>query len=189
MTARIREHATYEDLVNLPENMIGEIIEGELYASPRPAGPHTNFVSALAMIIGSAYHLGINGPGGWWILFEPELHLPPHTLVPDLAGWRRERMPEIPKTHKFTIPPDWVCEVLSGSTARIDRAKKMPIYASYGVAHAWIADVEQRFVEVKRLHDGKWLELVTFGGNDKMRAEPFDLVEIDLPSIWGYTED
>jgi hypothetical protein len=129
MKALLRQRATYDDLVKVPENMIAELIDGDLYTSPRPAGPHARFSSALGMDIGTPYDRGRGGPGGWWIIFEPELHLGEQVVVPDLAGWRRERMPRIPKDQRFIVTPDWLCEVISPSTARIDRGKKMDIYA------------------------------------------------------------
>ena len=177
--------ATYEDLVRLPENMIGELIEGELYASPRPGGPHALFTSTLGMLIGSRYDLGINGPGGWWILFEPELHLGPEIVVPDLAGWRRERMPTIPEGHIFTVVPDWVCETLSGSTERIDRRKKLPAYARHGVPWLWLSNPKQKTVEVLQLIEGRWTIAGTYAGNDVLAAEPFPLAEFELSLIWG----
>lgn len=186
MSSRVTAPATYEDLLQVPENMIAELIDGEVYAWPRPAGPHGNAVTVLVMFIGNAYHLGINGPGGWWIQFEPELHLPTgDVLVPDIAGWRRERMPRIPKDHKYIVTPDWVCEVLSGSTERIDRVKKMPIYARNGIGYAWIVDVKQQFVEVKQLINGVWADIAVFAGDEKMRAEPFEAVEIPLDVVWA----
>jgi Uma2 family endonuclease len=177
--------ATYEDLVRLPENMIGELINGELYASPRPSGPHARFASVLGMIVGSRYDIGEKEPGGWWILFEPELHLGPDTIVPDLAGWRRERMPRVPKSHIFTIAPDWVCETLSTGNARYDRRKKLPIYASHGVPWAWIADPIHRSLEVLQLIDERWALVGIYSESDVFTAEPFPLAEIDLPLIWG----
>src|SRR6266540_3344871 len=185
MAARMKTGATYEDLVRLPENMIGELIDGELYASPRPSGPHTRFTSALGMLIGSRYDLGINGPGGWWILDEPELHLGRHVLVPDIGGWRRERMPQIPTSHIFSIAPDWVCETISPGTARLDRQKKLPIYAEHEVSYAWLADPLQRTLEILQLVGSRWTLLAIYGGNDVFSAEPFPLVEIDLAVIWG----
>ena len=185
MAARLREHATYEDLMKVPENMVAELIEGELYAWPRPAGPHTNAASVLGFLLGPPFQLGQGGPGGWWIQDEPELHLGRNVLVPDLGGWRKERMPEIPKNHIYAIPPDWVCEVLSHSTARIDRAKKLPIYAHHGIGHAWIVDVEQQYLEVKRLVDGHWSDVAIFTGAEKVRAEPFDAIELDMTLVWG----
>lgn len=147
--------------MKLPENMVGELIDGELYAWPRPAGPHARFSSALGMDIGSPYDRGRGGPGGWWILDEPELHLGDDVLVPDLAGWRRERMPRIPKSHVFEVPPDWVCEVLSSSNARFDRIKKMPIYAQHEVAWAWLIDPLQKTLETFRLENGRWSSFAT----------------------------
>ena len=130
MTATAAKFATYEDLLDLPENLVSEIIHGQLITQPRPAPKHIVASSALGDELVGPFQKGRgDGPGGWWILDEPELHLGPHILVPDLAGWRRERLPAMPDTAFFTLPPDWVCEVLSPGTARIDRADKMPIYA------------------------------------------------------------
>lgn len=181
----MKTSATYEDLIRLPDNLIGELIDGELYASPRPSGPHGLFASTLGMLIGTRYHLGINGPGGWWILDEPELHLGPDIAVPDLGGWRRERMATIPKGHKFTITPDWVCETLSPSNAVDDRRKKLPLYARHGVPYVWIADPFHRTIEVLQLLDGRWTLLGVYDETDAFAAEPFPLAEIDLPLIWS----
>ena len=183
MAARLREHATYEDLLKVPDNMVAELIEGELYASPRPAIPHADAVTELGAVLRSEF--GRRGRGGWHILFEPELHLDGNVLVPDLAGWRVDRVPVIPRASFVSIPPDWVCEVLSHSTARIDRAKKLPIYAQYGVGHAWIVDVDEQYLEVKRLVDGRWSDIAIFTGGEKVRAEPFDAIEIDMTLVWG----
>lgn len=182
---RIRDHATYEDLEKVPENMVAELIEGALYASPRPAGPHTIATSSLGFIIGPPFHLGDRGPGGWWILDEPELHFARNVLVPDLAGWRRERMPEIPKDHVFSVPPDWVCEVVSPSNVRVDRTRKMPIYAANDVSYAWIVDPLEQFLEVRRLHEGQWIITGAYSGGETVRIEPFEEIEIDLTLIWG----
>ena len=184
MAARVREHATYEDLVRLPENMVGELIDGELYASPRPAGPHTLAASGLGALLIPPFQFGTNGSGGWWILDEPELHLGRDVLVPDLAGWRRERMPEVPKNHVFSIAPDWVCEVISPSSGRIDRFKKMPLYARHDVQYAWIVDPEQQILEAYRVQDAQWLQLGVYG-QATARIAPFDAIEIDLTLLWG----
>ncbi|HYC60616.1 MAG TPA: Uma2 family endonuclease [Thermoanaerobaculia bacterium] len=185
MAARVREHATYEDLIRLPENMVGELIDGELYASPRPAGPHTLAASVLGGLFLPPFQLGVNGPGGWWILDEPELHLGRNVLVPDLAGWRKERMPEIPKNHIFSISPDWVCEVTSPSNGRIDRLKKMPLYARADVQYMWIVEPEQQTIEAFRLEGAGWFLLGTFGEEPTARIEPLADIEIDLTLLWG----
>jgi Uma2 family endonuclease len=189
MKARMRGGATYADLEKVPENMIAELIDGNLYASPRPAGPHARFSSALGMDIGTPYDRGRGGPGGWWIVDEPELHLDEQVLVPDLAGWRRERMPHIPKDHRFIVSPDWVCEVISPSSLRIDRGKKMRIYAEHGVPWMWLVDPIGRTLEVLTLDVDNWKYVATFTGNDVLRAEPFPEAEIDLASIWGPDEE
>jgi Uma2 family endonuclease len=189
MTARIAEKATYADLLRVPDTLVAELIGGELYTSPRPSGPHSVAFSVLIGDLNPAYQRGRGGPGGWWILGEPEVHLLPDVVVPDIAGWRRERMPEVPTTHVFSIAPNWICEVLSPSTARIDRAKKLRIYAEHDVSHAWLIDPIERFLEVKRLEQGRWTDVSVFSGNDKVIAEPFPDVEIDLADIWGPTPE
>jgi Uma2 family endonuclease len=185
MAARVREHATYEDLLRLPDNMVGELIGGELFASPRPTGPHTNASSALGFALGPTFQWGQGGPGGWWIFDEPELHLGRNVLVPDLAGWRRERMPEYPKSHIFSIVPDWICEVTSPSSGRLDRLKKMPVYARGDVEYAWIVDPEQQTIEAFQRDGDRWTLLNTYGEDAIVRIEPFDAIEINLTLIWG----
>lgn len=177
--------ATYEDLVALPDNLVAEIVDGELHASPRPAPKHAVSSSGLGAFIGGPFHHGINGPGGWWILPEPELHFGPDVLVPDVAGWRRARMAKVPDTAYFTVAPDWVCEVLSPSTTRLDRTKKLAIYARTGVPHAWLVDPLAQTLEVLRLESGCWAIHATHAGPEVVRAEPFADVELPLASLWA----
>jgi len=132
--------ATYDDLVALPDNMVAEIVGGELHASPRPAPRHAMAEGAIGALIAPPFHFGRGGPGGWWILPEPELHLGADVLVPDYAGWRRTRMPSVPATAYFPLAPDWVCEIISPSTAALDRARKVAIYARERIGHAWLVD-------------------------------------------------
>lgn len=176
--------ATYDDLVTLPEHLVGEIVDGELWASPRPAPRHTRAHSSLNGIIGPPYDHGRGGPGGWWILTEPELHLDRDVLVPDVAGWRRERMPRLPQTAYFPLAPDWICEVISPSTALLDRAKKLRIYAREEVRHAWIVDPVARTFEVLRLEGASWVIAATHAGQDVVRADPFDAIDLELPLLW-----
>jgi len=177
--------ATYDDLVKLPPEMVAEIVDGELHASPRPAPRHANAGSVLGGVINGAYQLGRGGPGGWRILFEPELHLGAHVLVPDVAGWRRERMPALPDEAYFALAPDWLCEVLSPSTASLDRAKKLRIYAQHRVSHAWLVDPGPRTLEVLRLEGGRWTILATHVGDEVVRAEPCTEIEVELSALWG----
>jgi Uma2 family endonuclease len=137
------------------------------------------------MIIGAAFDLGESGPGGWWIVDEPELHFKGNVLVPDLGGWRRERVPEYPDAGRCEIAPDWACEILSPSTARVDRIKKLPIYASEGVPHVWIIDPVEQTLEVKQLSDGRYSDVALHGGDEIVRVEPFTEIEIDLALLWG----
>lgn len=177
--------ATYEDLEKVPDIMVAEIVDGELHATPRPAPRHSVAGSSLGMFIGGPYHHGRGGPGGWWILDEPELHFGNDVLVPDVAGWRRERMPAMPDTAYFTVPPDWVCEVLSPSTASLDRVKKLAIYARERVAFAWLVDPIALTLEVMRLETGHWVLLSAHSGADVVRAEPFADIELPLASLWA----
>src|SRR5437016_825432 len=132
-----KKRATYEDVLRAPEHVVAEIINGELRLSPRPGKPHARATSSLGIELGGPFDRGRGGPGGWIILDEPELHLGEEVVVPDLAGWRRERMPTLDEAAYFTLAPDWICEALSKSTEADDRADKLPIYAAAGVEHAW----------------------------------------------------
>ena len=185
MTSPVKRHATYEDLLQVPPHRVAEIVDGDLYVSPRPASRHALASSGLASELWEPFHRGRGGPGGWWIIFEPELHFGDNVVVPDLAGWRRERLPEFPDTPAFSLAPDWACEVVSPTTERLDRAKKMPVYAGAGVAQLWLVNPTARTVEVYRLADGRWLLLATHEGAQRARAEPFEAVELDLAPLWG----
>jgi Uma2 family endonuclease len=177
--------ATYADLEALPPNVIGEIIRGVLHASPRPAIPHTAAATALGEELGPPFKRGRGGPGGWVILYEPELHMHEDVLVPDLGGWRRERMPEIPQGAFVTLAPDWVCEVLSPSTTKVDRTEKVPLYARERTAHVWLVDPLAKTLEVLRL-DGPTYRIVgTYHDEARVRAEPFDAIELDLSVLWA----
>jgi Uma2 family endonuclease len=176
--------ATYDDLVAVPEHLVAEIVDGELWTSPRPAPRHARASSELGVQLGSAFGSGGRPPGGWQILDEPELHLGEHTLVPDIAGWRRERMSRLPETTYFALAPDWVCEVLSPSTAQFDRAKKLRVYAEHGVRHAWLVDPIARSLEVLRLEGAHWTLLDVHLGDVTVRAEPFEALELELEALW-----
>jgi len=179
-----RRSATYEDLLQVPENLVAEILDGELYTQPRPAPKHALSASAIGGKLFDPFGVGSGGPGGWWILDEPELHLKDDVMVPDLAGWRRERMPELPETAWFELVPDWVCEVLSPSTAQKDRVLKMPKYARYGVAHFWLIDPELRTLEVYQLTDSRWTLMTTLKDDDAVKIAPFDAIEFSLADLW-----
>jgi len=177
--------AVYRDVIDAPEHLVAEIVDGEFWTSPRPAPRHARASSLLGMELGAPYDAGRGGPGGWWILDEPELHLGDDVLVPDLAGWRRERMPRLPETAFFPLAPDWVCEVVSPHTARLDRTRKLRIYARHDVSHAWLIDPIARVVEVLRRHEGLWTIVATHGGPGVLQAEPFPAAAIDLELLWG----
>jgi Uma2 family endonuclease len=181
--------ATYRDLEQLPPNMVAEIVDGELWASPRPAPRHARVWARITSRIEPAFDEGRGGPGGWIILGEPEIHLGQQVLVPDLAGWRRTSLPKLPSTAHIAVAPDWVCEVISPSTARLDRAKKLRIYASEGVRHAWLVDPLARTVEVLRLEGGRWAILAAHAGDAVVRLEPFEDLELELGALWLDDDD
>lgn len=176
---------TYADVLAAPPNQVAEILLGELHLSPRPARRHGRAASVLGMDLGSAFERGRGGPGGWVIFYEPELHLASDIVVPDLAGWRRERFPvDDSEEAYFTTPPDWVCEVLSPSTARYDRTAKLEIYARERIAHVWLIDPAARTLEVLALTGSRWLIAGTYAGDQVVHAPPFEAVGIELAALW-----
>jgi Uma2 family endonuclease len=177
--------ATYKDILSLPDHVVGEIVEGELFVSPRPAPRHARAGSAIGFALGPPFDHGQGGPGGWWILAEPELHLGNAVVVPDLAGWQRQRMPALPDAAYFTTAPDWICEVLSPSTARLDRHRKLGVYAQAGVAHAWLVDPIARTLEVLRLDGDHWIIDAVHSGDDSVQAQPFDAIAVQIARWWA----
>jgi len=183
--AQPARRATYEDLCAVPDHRVAEIIGGELVVTPRPALWHARASSRLGSALGGPFDLGSGGgPGGWWILDEPELHFAEDVLVPDLAGWRRERLPVIPDAAYLSVAPDWICEVISPSTERIDRSRKTEIYARERVSCLWFLDPIVRTLEVMKLEGGRWVLWAAHGEADLVRAEPFEAIELDLPTFW-----
>src|SRR5881394_4072336 len=177
-TKPLKKGATYDDLCEVPDHFVAEMFDGDLYASPRPALPHANAAGTLLSEIHKSFHH--KGPSGWVILFAPELHFGSDVLVPDLAGWRRTRLPNVPAEAYLTLAPNWVCEVLSTSTEALDRGTKLRIYARQGVAHAWLVDPLARSLEVMSLEAGRWTPLDRYEGEAKVRVAPFDAVEFEL---------
>lgn len=178
--------ATYADLETLPEGVKGEIIDGELYVQPRPRARHSRAEVSISRDLSGPYDVGRGGPGGWWILVEPGIEAPGSPeFSPDVAGWRRERMPDLPDSSPISVVPDWVCEVLSPSTRGYDFVKKRPFYARIGVGWLWYVDLEARSVTVSRLAGGAWLEVAVHGDDERVRLEPFAEVEIDLALWWS----
>jgi Uma2 family endonuclease len=187
MSKPLKGGANYADLRAVPDNFVAEIIAGELYASPRPSPPHAHAASVLGIELGGPFHRGRNGPGGWILLDEPELHFGDDVLVPDIAGWRRERMPSLPGAY-FTLAPDWLCEVLSPTTERMDRTRKLAIYAQEAVSHVWLVDPLVETLEVLRLESQRWSLLAKHEGRAKLRAEPFEAIELELGALWAKRE-
>ena len=174
-----------------PSELVAEILNGQLQISPHPARPTVNTVSHLSALLVSHFMLGKKGPGGWVILHWPELHLGPRPdkLVPDIAGWTRERLPraiggEDAPAH-YDLAPDWVCEVLSDRTWRIDKVEKMRIYAREGVRNVWHVDPIAQTLDIFRLEGRHWLVVDSVAGDERVRAEPFESFELDLALVWS----
>jgi Uma2 family endonuclease len=188
MTARAEKlgrPAVYADLLSLPEGVRGEIIDGELFVQPRPRARHSRTASRLMAKLEAPFHDGDGGPGGWWIVQEPGIELPGSPeVVPDLAGWRRERVPELSLDGAIDRVPDWVCEILSPSNASHDRVRKARVYARAGVPHFWLVDPTHRSVEGRRLVDGLWIEVGSYSDDEVARAEPFEAVALPLEWLW-----
>ena len=176
--------ATYADIEALPENVVGEILFGVLHTHPRPAARHGVAAIELGYELVGPFRRGIGGPGGWIFATEPELHLMSHVVAPDLAGWRRDRLPNLPMTPFIEIAPDWIAEILSPSTQRVDRTDKLKIYAEFGVAYAWYLNPALKTLEVMTLVDGKWQITATFKDADQVAAPPFDSHTFSLDALW-----
>ncbi|WP_440998179.1 Uma2 family endonuclease [Arhodomonas sp. SL1] len=186
MPAPARPTRLYDAIEALPEGVTGELINGQLHTQPRPSGAHAAASSNLGAELLPPYARGRGGPGGWWILDEPEVHFRRDTevLVPDLAGWRRERMPELPEDQRFEVVPDWVCEILSPATESRDREVKLPVYARYGVPHAWLIDPRTQVLEAYALDDGEWRQVALSHAEDTVTAEPFPEAGFRLGDLW-----
>lgn len=190
-----KKRATYADLEAVPSHLVAEIIDGELVTHPRPSPRHAATANAVAAKLTEPFQWGGQGPGGWVFLTEPELHLGPSIVVPDVAAWRRERLPVAPDTAFLEVVPDWVCEVLSGSTEQRDRSTKRRIYAEAGTDYLWLIDPRQQLVETFVLKGGHWVLTGTWGRDETLSAPPFDAISFSLADLWpfdrplGFNED
>ena len=182
--ALAQRRATYQDVLDAPAHQVAEIVDGTLHTHPRPAPAHTIASSFLGLELGAPFSKGRGGPGGWWILDEPELHLGDDILVPDLAGWRRERMAAPPDTPYFSLAPDWVCEVLSPSTRRLDLHAKRPVYAREGVGHLWLIEPTDRTLEAFELRDREWVLIACAKDDEAVSIRPFDAITFSLGDLW-----
>lgn len=195
MADSVKRRATYADIEAAPEHLVAEIIDGELMTHPRPSPRHGVTASALCGELTGPFQKGRNGPGGWVFSVEPEIKIGGDVLVPDIAGWRRDRLPGHPKRNYFEIAPDWVCEILSASTEKRDRSLKKRIYAAGGVLHLWLIDPRLQLLEAFELRDALWTDVGTWNSDDEVRAAPFDAISFSLADLWpldkplGFHED
>jgi Uma2 family endonuclease len=184
-TQRQSRPATYQDVLDAPPNLVAEILRGVLHTHPRPTPKHALACTHLGHELVGPFGKGSGGPGGWLILIEPELHLGPEVIVPDLAGWRRERMPALPQTAWFETAPDWVCEILSPGTRRVDLTDKRDIYAEHKVGWLWLLDPDARTLEAFALRDDGWRLLAALSDDAEVRLPPFDAIAFPLGALWA----
>jgi Uma2 family endonuclease len=183
MLQPLKTSATYEDLCAVDELLIAELIDGDLYASGRPPIRYVHTASVLLWRIGSAVDSGRESPGAWFVLSKPEIHLRDDSIVPDIAAWRSERLPQkIPDY--FDFAPDWLCEVLAPNTEALDRTKKLTVYAREGVGHVWLVNPAIQTLEVLRLESQRWSLIAAHEGGARVRAEPFVDFELQLAGLW-----
>ena len=176
--------ATYQDVIDAPAHRVAEIVDGALYVSPRPGSLAALAKTHLNVVLGLAFDRGRDGPGGWWIFHEPELHFGEDVVVPDVVGWRRERMPELPTTDYVTLAPDWACEMLSAETRTLDLGAKRPVYAREGVGHLWLIDPRDRTLEAFELRDGEWALIACAKDDEPVSIRPFDAITFSLGDLW-----
>jgi Uma2 family endonuclease len=179
--------ATYADLLALPDEVRAEVLAGEVVASPSPSPRHSTVQRTISRFVGGPFHDddGRGGPGGWWILVEVDVALDRHDVVrPDLAGWRRHRLPRPGATRPIEVVPDWVCEVLSPSTVARDRVTKRALYARVGVPYYWLIDPEARVLEALALRDGSWVEIGVYDDTATERITPFEAIELEVGRLF-----
>ena len=182
---RATRRATSQDVIDAPTHRVAEIVDGRLYLSPRPPPRAALAKAGLNVVLGRPFGRGRDdGPGGWWLLREPELHFGADVVVPDFTGWRRARMPEIPLIDFVTLAPDWVCETLSPEMRDLDLDAKLPVYARKGVAHLWLIDPADRTREAFELRDGEWALIAVAKDDEPVSVRPFDAIMFSLGDLW-----
>jgi Uma2 family endonuclease len=184
MTVIAKKPATYADLEKVPPHLVAEIIHGVLETHPRPHKRHGGVSSYLGYELIGPYGRGRGGPGGWVFYDEPQLHLGEDVLIPDLAGWRKERLAGTADEPYFHVPPDWVCEILSPSTERLDRTRKRSIYARAGIPYLWLFDPEKRLIEAFALRGDVWSLVATASGAEAVRLPPFEAAVFPMDDLF-----
>jgi Uma2 family endonuclease len=185
--------ATIDDLLAIPEaERFHEIIGGELVRKAMPSIRHGGAQAGLLGRLGGPYNRRPGGPrpGGWRFATETEIRFDDSEIYrPDVAGWRRERLPELPDEFPLTVRPDWVCEIVSPSNVRNDVVKKMLTYQRSGVPHYWVIDPIAEALIVYRWTDSGYLLVQSAQGEERVRAEPFDAVSLSVHGLLEGDDD
>ncbi|HTQ07457.1 MAG TPA: Uma2 family endonuclease [Polyangiaceae bacterium] len=177
--------ATYDDVLALSEDVRAELVAGEVVVAPAPRPRHSRVQRVLGGFLGGPFddEDGRGGPGGWWIFVDVDVRLGPHVVRPDLAGWRRERLPD-PDVRPIDVVPDWICEITSESNAAHYRVTKRRIYAESAVRHYWIVDPDSRTLEALALEGGRWVDVGSFDDTARARIAPFEAVELEISRVF-----
>jgi Uma2 family endonuclease len=178
--------ANAADLAALDERVRAEVIRGVVVEKAAPSFEHGDAQSSLAAALKDPFQRQRGGPGGWWIATDVEIELEVHEVYrPDLVGWRRERMSERPRGRPIRVRPDWVCEVLSPSNAEYDLGAKLFTYHRSAIPQYWIADPEHATLTVYRATEHGYVVVSSAGRGDRVRAEPFEAIEIAIEELFG----
>ena len=179
---------TIADWLAQPEDARLELIDGEFFEKAAPTMDHARAQISIGAFIWGSFDRkpgGPSGPGGWWIGSEVDIALDGRGYRPDLAGWRRERMPVLRKERPVTVRPDWICEIVSESNRTTDTVKKLRRYHQSGVPHYWILDQLERTLTVHRNGPDGYLIALRAEAHERVRAEPFDAIELQVSVLLG----
>jgi len=192
MAAPSSKRATFADLLALPDHVRAEVIHGSIVEKASPSGEHGGSQLAIGIVLGRRFQRRPGGrwPGGWWLVSEAEVEYEAHEIyVHDVAGWRRERLPERPTGRPLRTRPDWACEILSPSNAKRDLVDKFQTLQRTGVPHYWVIDPTEQTLIVHRWQPAGYLVVLTASAGDVVRAEPFDAVELRVATLFGLEDD
>jgi len=192
MAAPSSKRATFADLLALPDHVRAEVIHGSIVEKASPSGEHASSQLTIGAVLLRRFQRRPGGrwPGGWWFATEAEVEYETHEVyVHDVAGWRREHLPQRPTGRPLRIRPDWACELLSPSNAKRDLVDKFQTLQRMAVPHYWVIDPIEQTLIVHRWQPAGYLVVLTASAGDVVRAEPFDAVELRVATLFGVEDD